>query len=239
MVALVASIPARVLAVIVPADRLAMDGYSGTLWQGRVARCVLTTNSGYFHLGAVEWSLDPFSLLTLSPSVRLHSHWGRQKISADVRLEGSNGYSLKNLEASVSARLLQQFLPVAVEGEFAATISQLQIRDGLPTEGEGRLLWRNAGWQSSQGIMPLGSYALDFEQIDGGAMQAIVVTVNGPVEASGSVTFDAGRYDLNILLAGDGGLNSQLKQALSLVAQPVAEGYRIALKGQLKDMEQE
>lgn len=237
VVALVVSVPARILNLVLPSGQVIMNGYSGTLWRGSAARCVLATGNSYFHLGTVEWSLDPLSLLLFSPALNVQSQWGRQRITGQVQVEGRQSFVLEDLEASVSARVLQRFLPVTLDGDFSASISHLQIEYGLPVAGEGRLLWRNAGWQSSQGIMPLGSYALDFKQAENGSLRGEVATITGPVEASGSVDLTQENYDLDVLLTSAGGLNSQLKQALSLIAQPVAEGYRIVLKGQLKETE--
>lgn len=235
--ALVVSIPARILSLVVPSDQLILNGYSGTLWHGQAARCALATGGGYFQLGTVEWSLNPLSLLLFSPSVNVRSHWGKQKISGQVQVDGRRSFALDNVEASVSARVLQRFLPVAVDGDFSATISHLLIVDSMPIGGEGRLMWRSAGWLTSQGTTPLGSYALDFNQAQNSALQGTVVTINGPVEASGNVTLTDENYDLDVLLSRDGGLSAPLKQALSLIAQPVAEGYRIVLKGQLRELE--
>jgi general secretion pathway protein N len=237
VIAFVVSVPARILNLVLPSGQVLMSGYSGTVWHGRAARCALATDSGYFNLGTVEWSLDPLSLLLFSPSLKVQSQWGRQRITGQVQIDGRQSFSLEDVEASVSARVLQRFLPVAVDGNFGATVSHLQIENGLPIEGEGRLRWRNAGWQSAQGTMPLGSYALDFKQAQSAPLRGNVTTISGPVEASGGVTLTQKSYDLDIFLTSVGGLNSQLKQALSLIAQPVAEGYRIVLKGQLTEIE--
>ncbi|MFT6274705.1 MAG: hypothetical protein ACJAZ0_000794 [Halioglobus sp.] len=237
VIALVVTVPARVVNLVLPSGQVIMNGYSGTLWDGRAARCALATGNGYFHLGTVQWTLDAWSLLLFSPSLNIQSQWGRQRITGQIQIDGGQSFSLKDIEASVSARVLQRFLPVAVDGNFDATVSHLQIENGLPIVGEGRLGWRNAGWESSQGMMPLGSYALDFKQVRSGPLRGDVATISGPVEASGGVTLTSQSYDLDILLTSDGGLNSQLKHALSLIAQPLAEGYRIVLTGQLTEIE--
>jgi hypothetical protein len=42
-------------------------------------------------------------------------------------------------------------------------------------------------------------------------------------------------YDVDITVRSEGGLDERLQQALSLVARPVEQGYRIKLDGEFQD----
>jgi hypothetical protein len=120
-----------------------------------------------------------------------------------------------------------------VAGDFLIQAQQLTLENGLPTQASGRVVWQNAAWESSQGLLPLGTYAMDIQQQPGQALHAEVLTLAGSVRANGSLQLLGKDYALDILIASDAGLDAQLEQALSLVAQPVVDGRRIKFEGQL------
>jgi hypothetical protein len=234
---LIISAPARLLGLLVPSDVLVMQGLDGSLWRGSAARCLVAAGHGYIHLGSVKWRLSPLSLLTLSPTVELESRWGKQQISGRITLRDAENFDVRELEASVSAQLLRQFAPFLIDGNFSVDLASLTFRDGLPYSGKGRVLWRDAAWLSPQGPRALGDYALDFEQPEELALVGEIVTITGPVGASGDIQLAGRSYTVDILLRSASGLDTQLQHAVSLFAQPV-EGpdgvaYRIQLSGEL------
>jgi len=233
LTALVASAPARLLGLLVPADQVVMQGFSGTLWQGSVGRCLLRTGAGYLHLGRVNWQLRPLSLLLFAPRLQLESSWGSQRLQGELVLHDAQDIDLYRLEASVPADLLRHFVPVALAGTLEAQVARLSLRSGLPREGEGRLIWRDGVWLAPRGPLALGSYAVDFMQPQGEPLAAQVVTLAGPLRASGSAQLEDRRYAVDVLLESDTPLDEQLQQALSLIARPVTGGYRLRLDGEL------
>jgi hypothetical protein len=229
---LLASAPARLLGLVLPADTLVMQGFSGSVWRGSAANALVDAGHGYIQLGRVSWRLAPLSLLILSPEFELDSRWGGQVFSAQITLHDAQNIEFHDLDATVSAGLLRQFSPLQVAGQFSTQWSHLAIREGLPFAGEGRIIWQEAAWLSPQGAQPLGSYALTLKQEEGQALFGDVVTVTGPVEASGNIRLQGRVYEVDILLDDSSGLDAELRQALSLLAQPVAQGYRIQLNGE-------
>ncbi|MFT4518680.1 MAG: general secretion pathway protein N [Halioglobus sp.] len=230
LVSLVASAPARLLSLVLPGEQIVLQGLSGTLWQGSASRCMMRLPAGYLHLGAVQWSLDPLSLLLLAPKVQLSSEWGQQRIKGELVLRGAQDLDVRDLEGQVQANLLRHFAPVALNGTFSMQIASLQLRDGLPHSGKGRVLWEQGSWQSPRGPIQLGSYALDFEQAEGAPLEGKVVTLEGPLEAEGGLTLDQRKYTLDILVGSQETLDPQLQQALSLVAAPEGDNYRLFLE---------
>jgi len=231
-VSLVASAPARLLNLVLPAEQVLMQGFGGTLWRGSASRALVRAGPGYLHLGAVHWSLDPLSLLSLAPRLTLGSTWGNQVISGDLVLRGAQDIDLYEFEAVVAANLLRQFAPVALTGSLSAQLDSLQLRNGLPHSGDGRLVWQNGGWQSPRALLPLGTYALDFHQAPGEMLQGKIVTVAGPVEANGTVELQSRDYRVDILVSSEVAMDAQLEQALSLIAPPESGGYRVVFDGE-------
>jgi len=209
-----------------------LGGFSGTLWRGSVSRCLVRAGPGYVHMGAVQWRLQPLSLLLFAPRLGLDSRWGAQTLSAEMVLQGQQDISFYDLDASFSADLVRQFVPLALAGTLSLQLQQLHLRDALPEQAAGRLVWQNGVWLAPDGPLPLGSYGLDFRQDPDGPLRGNVVTLSGPVEASGTVELVGRSYDLDITVGGPNTLDSRLQQALSLVARPEGQAYRIKLDGE-------
>lgn len=231
VITLLVTAPARLLYLIVPGEMVVLRGLSGTVWNGSASGVLLRLPQGYFQLGAVDWSLHPLSLLTLSPHLTLSSHWGKQTLAGDIILRGQRDLDLFDLDVQVAAGLLGRFAPVAVDGFFSLQAEYLQLRDAMPYSGKGRLVWQNAGWNSPRGLVPLGSYALDFQQPEGGAVTGDVLTLSGPLQASGSLQLQQRRYEVDVQLSSETSLDAQVKQMLSLIAQPDGAGFRLTLVG--------
>jgi general secretion pathway protein N len=169
--------------------------------------------------------------LTLAPHVSLRSEWGSQKLDGDIILRGQRDLDVRDLDANMAATLLGQFAPVAVEGSFNLQVAHLQLRNGLPHTAKGRLIWKDGGWRSPQGLVPLGTFALDFEQAQGEALQGKVITLAGPLQADGSVQLRERHYEVDILLGSEQTFDQQLGSMLSLIATPENAGFRIGMKG--------
>lgn len=229
---LVINAPARLIGHFVASDVLVMQGFSGTLWRGRAARAAVAVGHGYLHLGAVRWKLSAASLLGLSPKVTLRSRWGGQTVSGQIIYRNEQSFDLADIEARLSADLLGQISPLAVKGDFMIQLSTLKVREGLPVSGQGRVVWENATWTSSRGAVPLGSYAVDFMQRQDQTLAGEVVTISGPVDASGQLELLGRNYSIDVVVTSDAGLDAQLQESLALLAQPLEEGYRIQLKSE-------
>jgi hypothetical protein len=107
------------------------------------------------------------------------------------------------------------------------------LRNGMPHSGNGRLVWQNAAWKSPRGLVSLGSYALDYQQADGEAVQGEIITLAGPLQATGSLQLQQRHYSVNILLGSETAIDAQVQQMLSLIAQPEGSGFRLSLEGDL------
>ncbi|MEH6570821.1 MAG: type II secretion system protein N [Halioglobus sp.] len=235
LVLLTVSAPARLLGQLVSSDVLVIHGFSGSLWRGAAAQCLVRVGHGYLNLGNVKWHLEPMTLLTLSPTIALESHWGAQNISGVLTLRDVEeiDIDIADLDATISAQLLRQYAPLQVEGDIALRAEHVNIRSGMPNSSKGQIVWRNAAWLSSLGSIPLGSYAVDFSQPQDEALIGEIVTISGAVAARGSIELRERDYAVDVFVEADSGLDDQLRQAMSLFAQPEADGYRIVLDGQL------
>ena len=234
LISLVLSAPARLVGLVLPGEQIVMQGFNGTLWRGFASRCLLRTESGMLHLGAVSWELGPLSLLTLSPRLTLDARWGRQRISGAVVLRGDRDVDLHQFEATVAADLVRQFAPIALGGSISASFTRLVVRDGMPLAGEGRLVWQDGAWSSPTGQLTLGSYAVEWLDVGDGQLRGDVITLAGPVEATGEVALEGGAYRVDVLIEGERELDPRIGQALALIAAPENGGFRLQLDGELR-----
>jgi general secretion pathway protein N len=192
---------------------------------------LLRLPQGYVQLGTVQWWLQPLSLLLLAPHLTLHSEWGSQTLLGELYLRGQRDLDVVNLEGQVAADVLGHFAPVAIDGMFKLQLQSLQLRDGLPYSAAGRLVWQDGGWRSPRGLVPLGSYAVDVQQAPGDALHGKVITLSGPLQASGTVQLQQRHYVVDILLASEATPDAQLQDMLALIAVPETAGYRISVQG--------
>lgn len=228
---LLVTAPARMVVPLLPADQVVLQGVSGSLWRGVSSRTLAAVQGGFLHLGRLSWSLSPLSLLTLAPRVSIDSRWGGQRIEGDIVYRSPQSIELSDVDAVLPAALVRQFIPLELSGNFAVQLGHLVIDGGMPVEGAGRIVWQDGGWVSPQGIRRLGSYAIDFDQLEGGVLLGEVVTLTGDLQASGSVTFSGGEYAIDIALSGQGLDDPQLQQALQLVAAPEGDSFRVKMQG--------
>jgi hypothetical protein len=184
-------------------------------------------------LGAVEWRLSPLSLLTFRPRLTVSSRWGGQQLSGQLVLRGEGNLSASDLSANLPAELIRHYLPVALEGDLSIQFARLHLRQGLPYETDGRLVWQGGTWLSPAGPRQLGSYAVELRQGAGEPLNGEVITLAGPVEAAGTLSLSGQDYRVDILVGSEQALDRQLQQALSLVAIPEGERYRLTLEGRL------
>ena len=230
---LIISAPARLVALMLPADNVIMQGFSGTLWRGSASRALVHVGAGYLQLGSVNWTLAPTSLLTFRPRLELSSQWGRQRLDGELVLRGGADISVHDLSANLSAELIRHYLPVALEGDLSLQFTTLHLRDGMPYHTDGRLVWQRAAWLSPSGARLLGAYAVDLQQPEDAALNGQIITLSGPVQATGSLRLSGNDYRVEVLVGSDEPMDVQLRQALSLIAVPEEDRYRVDLQGQL------
>jgi len=227
---LVAGIPARVVAPLLP-ETLVLGGLGGTVWNGHAARASLSMEAGSFVLGRVEWSVDPLSLLLLSPEVSLRSRWGSQRIDARLQRTVTGGLVVRDVSALLNVGFAQHLLPLYVGGVLEIDLGLLGVTDTGIDRTEGRLLWRDAVWTAHAGDVVLGNYVLELATRQAG-IEGRVTTLSGPLAVEGNVRLDGRQYALDLDLSGPATDHRGLRQSLELLAAPRAGGLDMVLNGE-------
>lgn len=219
--------PARLLGYFLPEQQLQARGFSGSLWHGRAASSAIAVPGGWLQLGEIEWRLSPWSLLLLSLRLDLESRWGAQSLQADIALSAAGNIELRETSADFSARLIQQWLPVQLDGRLSLLIPSMELHQGIPVSGEGRLVWRHASWTGISGSQALGDYVVEIEIVGEQQLSGTVTTLSGPMQVQGSVDLQGRRYSVDMNLQAEQGFGPEFASALQLMAAPVDGGYQL------------
>ena len=229
VVLLVTTVPARVVSRWLP-TQVVLEGFSGTVWNGAVARARLRLPQGDFMLGRVEWVLDPLSLLRLEPALLLDAHWGVQQFNGEVTLRGLDTVVLDSVSARIDTSVARKFIPLYIGGSLVADISALKIDRGQLSAIQGRLSWQNAAWTARSGDVALGTYVLDISG-EAGNIQGEIVTLSGPLTMTGELALLDQRYRVALSLTGPATTQQALRDALALIAVPNAQGFDVIFEG--------
>ncbi|MEE4191738.1 MAG: type II secretion system protein N [Halieaceae bacterium] len=227
LLVLVSTAPARLVGYLVPEDQLRLSGFSGTLWEGVASNAAVATPEGWVQLGRTRWSLSQIYLLALMPTMDIESEWGQQNLRANIRLYPSGDVLVRGLRTSFSASLIKQFMPVNLRGTLTLESPRLKFADGVPAEGRGKLLWRQAFWRGVRGSQPLGDYELNFQVPAPAGGNAQVKTLAGPIRIEGSLEVSGREYSVDASLTSDEVIDAELASALELMATPVDGGFRL------------
>lgn len=227
------NMPARTLPYFLDAQTLQISGVSGTLRVGSASRARLKFPGASFHLGELTWKVAPWSLLRLMPSVQVNSVWGDQRANLELQLHGDK-VELRSVDMNLNAGLLKQVLPVELQGRLGALFDEITLSADNLLRADGRLVWQDAAWLSPGGRRVLGNYVAEFTSPAEQQIQATIDTLNGPVVATGVVTLNQRRYAIDLFVESSGQeFDAELAQALSLIASPEENGYRLRLDGEL------
>lgn len=216
-------------------NTMGMSGVSGTAWQGRASMSSVEIDGIPYSLGELRWQLSPGSLLLLRPCADVVTELERQRIEGRV-CAGINGrVSVSDASIDAPATLIQAGIPVPLDGQLAATISSLVLRNEQLEDLQGRLSWTNARVQAEGNWTSLGSYASEFTYDGQGAIVAEVFDLDGPVDLDATVTLPlAGGVDIqgDMVLAPSFSADIQAEEWLPLLLDS-PERYRYRLDLQL------
>ena len=219
--------PARLVGYWLPDQQLSVQGFSGSLWRGQASRAAVAVPGGWLQLGEIEWRLSPWSLLWLSPHVELKARWGRQLIDASIIVSPAGTIELEQTSVTFSAGLIQQWLPVQLGGVINLLVPNMELAQGRPISGEGRLVWQHASWTGNSGSQLLGDYVIEFKVQADRQFSGVISTLAGPVQATGTVSLQGRNYTVDVQLESEQGFNREIANALQLMAAPIENGYQL------------
>jgi general secretion pathway protein N len=233
LIFVVITAPARLLAFVLPAPQVLVQGLQGSVWSGRASSLAIAAPGGYIELGQTQWSLSPWSLLWLSPALEFESRWGRQSIEGHLSLPLLQSISLTDTAIAFDASLVKQWLPIQVDGMLSLQLESLELEDALLQSGSGRLVWQKARWYGSRGAQPLGDYVAEIEVTDVQQLQANLSTLAGPIEVNGKASLLGSSYTIDARLTSESPFHPELATPLGLMAAPIDNGFHLNFTSEL------
>lgn len=212
-------------------EEVRLAGVEGTVWSGSAA----LASAGPVSVRDLRWRLAALPLLMGRADGQVQARVGDGFVEGDVTAAPSGRVEVRNLRAATSIPAIAGLVPVLTElqGQISAELARVVLRDGWPLEvvGDARLaglrvpLPISGGW--SDDLIPLGDYAVTFEDAGGEIVLARFQDTGGPLEASGTLSLDrAGRYRLEVSALARGNARPELTQALDFMGEPLPDGKR-------------
>lgn len=206
---------------------LSLSGVSGSLWSGRAASAQTYIFGQRVDLGALQWHLKPWSILTLSVCVDLESQVANGSVCHGV----SGNTTVRNVlldQLSVSL-----FNPPGIQlgGTGNATLKQAIIaRDGSLKDMQGSVSWQQAGINVGTGWFNLGSFAADVTENEEGGIRAQIQDLEGDFTVAVQAEFTLGKpLRANGLVTPKESAPQEIKEALSAFAEQQDDGsFKIA-----------
>ncbi len=227
VIALLVTLPARLLGYVMTGSGLIASDYSGTLWHGRAGSLALPVLGQYLQMGATQWRLSPLSVVMLSPAFTISSVWGSQLLDARGSVSPWGGVAIEELELAIDAGLARLIAPVKLSGDMTVLAQDLRVRQNALIGGTGQLVWRAANWQGNRSRQELGDYVLEFDITGHHSVDGKVSTLSGPVFVEGRLKMVGNTYSVDINLRSDVALSREFRSALELMAAPSEDGYHL------------
>lgn len=193
---------------------LALSGVNGTLWKGQASLASLQVEGQNFTLGKLNWDLQLLSLLKLSPCVKLTVSGQAQSFNGIVCSSLNGVLTLKDADVNLPAKLVQSRIPIPINGQFSAHLTQLKLQGNILLDLAGNLSWTNAQANNQVQWIPLGSFAAEFTDNEKNGIKAKVFDLDSQVDLN---------LDLELRAPSGGSAQGTLH-----IPQNFIEQYRLA-----------
>lgn len=205
--------------------QLGLTGVGGTLWEGRASLASFRVEHTDYSLGQLRWTLNPWSLLTLSPCADITTDLDRQHIEGKVCSSLSGALTLHNTSISAPASLLQATLPLPLDGQISAQIHRMDLQGDYLKSLRGNFSWTAAQINNGRNWMPVGSFAAELQDDSKGGILAQVFHLDGPVQTD---------MQVNLFAGGGGSAKGQLVLSRDFVQEIQADAW-IGMFAQLEN----
>lgn len=227
MVFVIASVPAKVIASLIPGDFVQIGGASGTLWSGEAR---LLQVSGV-QLTETKWTLHPMQLPLGRLAFELETHTSGGFVRCDITLGITGVVTVRNLDAAGPLAPLAGLMKLPQSGgDISLQIDVLTIKNEWPSSLVGSIRIENLPLNLiGVAAGPIGTYEVRFDSDpvpEDGRIVGALQDLGGPLELGGSVFLDPPRnYELSATIRAGAGAPTDLARGLALLGPADANGY--------------
>lgn len=170
---------------------MALEGVSGSVWQGRAAQWIAHGVA----LGPVEWRVERGAALTGRPAGEIRAT-GRQVAGTARFARSGDGWSLASIDGAFPAALLSPALDIPALGLLGTVeldLDSVVVRDGQLATAAGRIAWRGLG---VRGIAALTLPGIEMRVASTGerALEATIADLGGPLAVDGRLRLADGAF---------------------------------------------
>lgn len=170
-----------------------LTGVSGTLWNGVARGSQVDLASSSLPLGELRWTLNPWSLLALSPCIAFETSIAGQLASGEACHSLTGTTRVKDMVVEAPVAVVAELLPMPAAGQFSLQVVSASFDTEKVKHIEGSASWQNARVNPDEGWLSLGSFGATLSAADDGGVKAEIIDLEGPF----SMAFDAEWYPLS------------------------------------------
>lgn len=200
-----------------------MTGVKGSIWNGSASASQIDTSQKNIALGEVSWTLNPWSILIFSPCITFEATSGGHVVRGNACQSLFTGTSVSGVEAEIPVRtlqpLLQQIVPMPINGHTSINIAKGRFSGGMVKELEAQVSWLGAQVHDGTGMVSLGSLAAKAMPNNQGGVALKLFELDGPFGLDLDVDWAVGSEDFNVsgTVSPKEGAPEIIGQALALV----------------------
>ena len=232
LLVLLITFPASVALRWFAPDDFAYISVSGSAWSGDVSSASIAG----VPLGRVQWTAHPLSLFTASIDVTASIQRSQsQFLDVRISLEPGGTTRLSNLRGVLALSTLGKIVPAAgYNGDLTLNLDELVLVDGWPVDAKGTLGLGNLTVIAPI-YSPLGTYEVIFRGAEGDALNGLFTTIDGPLDAEGTVTLKPDRSFEVMGVAGvEESASADLKRMVQFIGPQQADGrHEFAFSGSI------
>jgi len=232
VVALLINLPIQqVLPYVKLPQTVQLAGVDGNLLEGKAEEVRIND----FPIRGIQYRYMPSCIAQLKVCYHIDYDRGRVQVAYDV-LNGDTEVSRSSVEYPVARLLAQLPTPPLVNptGRLQLEIDDMSMQQDKLVAVSGKLIWRDLGIDDDGIKIDIGDYQVDFSG-DASRYDFTFSDLNAALDVSGDASVSAaGVYQVDVKIAGETGIDPQVKSMLNLVAASTsANKYRIEQKGRV------
>ena len=213
VVALVVTFPARVAYSLVSSPFMAMNGISGTIWNGSARE--FSTNGIY--LRKLEWHMRPLQLVTGKAVYVVSGSPASGFFDSEVSVALDGTLTLSGLRASMPLQMVERAVGVpGLRGSASVRLERLELANGRAVAAEGMINVENL-------VVPmlnrssLGGYRAEFYTQNNGIL-ASIEDADGAVDLAGTLSLKPDKtYEFLGYVAPNSRTSDSLRQRLQFL----------------------
>lgn len=196
----------------------------GTLWHGRAGNTMINFKGYHVPLGDTTWQLQPLSLFTLSPKIRMTTQASTHHMTGDVSWSATGHWRAKDFNMHFPLGLLDYWWPNLVTGKATIVLNQLDIVADRIERLDGAIDLHDVVWTGGDYLMPLGDYRAIVSLSD----QTVTIAlhdIDARLAIEGLLVFTPGStYRFEATLQGSKDLAPEVMQTLQFFGKKGPDG---------------